>query len=197
MYSNEIKMSDLEEIKLNNWPEMSPFSKIITEYLAKGYTQKQISLLQLSKNSKPTGWVSNKIKFGQIPTLEQWQLICNLFKIENKYDSLVNEYEHKRRYFNNPAKLEEVLNFSQESSISKDFDHDTIKPEKLTRALILTCSKPGDLVVVPFAGSGTECSMSIREARKYQGYEIEKKYVNMAKKRCQIEVQKKRQLELI
>ena len=64
-----------------------------------------------------------------------------------------------------------------------NFDHDTIKPEKLTRILINTCSRKNDLVVVPFAGSGTEMAMSIKEGRKAIGYDIEKKYVDMSNAR--------------
>ena len=49
--------------------------------------------------------------------------------------------------------------------------HPTQKPEDLTRSLILTCSRPNDFVVVPFAGSGTECAMSVKEGRKSIGFE--------------------------
>ena len=64
------------------------------------------------------------------------------------------------------------------------YDHDTVKPETLTRALILTCSRKDDLVVIPFAGSGTECAMAKKENRKYIGFDIEKKYVDMSNNRC-------------
>ena len=93
------------------------------------------------------------------------------------------EYEHLRRPFNNTLKLTDVLRFSQESSVSSQFDHDTVKPEKLTTALIETCSRPGDLVVVPFAGSGTECACSARTGRDFIGYEIEAKHVKTARDR--------------
>jgi DNA modification methylase len=49
--------------------------------------------------------------------------------------------------------------------------------------MINTCSRKNDLVVVPFAGSGTEVAMSIKEGRKAIGYDIEKKYVDMSNKR--------------
>jgi len=67
---------------------------------------------------------------------------------------------------------------------TSNYDHATVKPEKLTRALILTCSRRNDLVFVPFAGSGTECAMAAKEGRKFIGYDIERKYVGMANKRC-------------
>lgn len=63
-----------------------------------------------------------------------------------------------------------------------------MKPEKLTRALILTCSRKNDLVFVPFAGSGTECAMAAREGRRFIGFEIDEKHVKYANKRCQKEL---------
>lgn len=36
-------------------------------------------------------------------------------------------------------------------------DHPTQKPEKLIAKLILASSRPGDIVLDPFVGSGTTC----------------------------------------
>jgi len=36
---------------------------------------------------------------------------------------------------------------------------------------------------VPFAGSGTECAMSVKENRNFVGFEITKKHVDMSNKR--------------
>ena len=67
---------------------------------------------------------------------------------------------------------------------TSNYDHDTIKPEKLTRILINTCSRKNDLVVVPFAGSGTECAMSAKEKRRFVGFEITEKHAKMAQDRA-------------
>lgn len=105
-------------------------------------------------------------------------------ELRAEYEELRKEYEELRRPFNNIFKLKEILNFSNESQkTGAKYDHDTVKPETLTRALILTCSRKNDLVVVPFAGSGTECAMSAFEKRNFIGFDIEKKYVDMANER--------------
>lgn len=78
------------------------------------------------------------------------------------------------------------MRFDQEAHITGKYDHDTCKPETLTRALILTCSRPNDLVFIPFAGSGTEVAMAIKEGRKAIGFDIEEKYVEMGNKRTDI-----------
>jgi len=103
-------------------------------------------------------------------------------------EDLRKEYEDLRRPFNNVFNLQEVLNFSNESQrTGKNYDHDTVKPEKLTRALILTCSRPGDIVFVPFSGSGTECAMAQREGRRYIGFDVCEKYVIIGNERCKKE----------
>ncbi len=67
-----------------------------------------------------------------------------------------------------------------------EYDHPTVKPEMLARTLILTSSRKNDLVLIPFAGSGTEVSMAIKEGRKAIGFDIEPKYVEMGNKRTEI-----------
>ena len=101
-----------------------------------------------------------------------------------EYEALRTEYEALRRPFENIFKLQEIITYGNEATkTGVKYEHDTCKPEKLTRALILTCSRKNDLVIVPFAGSGTEVAMSIKEGRKSIGFDIEKKYVDMSNAR--------------
>jgi site-specific DNA-methyltransferase (adenine-specific) len=95
---------------------------------------------------------------------------------------LIKEYEELRRPFNNYLHLGDVIRLPNYET--SDYDHDTIKPEKLTRILITTCSRENDLVIVPFAGSGTECAMSAKEKRNFIGYEITEKHAKMAQDRA-------------
>jgi site-specific DNA-methyltransferase (adenine-specific) len=105
--------------------------------------------------------------------------------LRQEYEVLRQEYEVLRRPFNNIYKLTDVLKFSQESHITKDYDHPTQKPMKLTRALIQTCSRQNDLVVIPFAGSGTELVALIEENRRFIGCEIDAEYYEIAKGRIE------------
>lgn len=122
-------------------------------------------------------------------TKEMYQKLQNWCKpyLTKEYEELRKEYEELRRPFNNVFNLQEVLNFSNEAvEVGNKYDHDTVKPETLTRALILTCSRENDLVIVPFAGSGTECAMSAKENRPFIGYEITKKHAEMSQKRADL-----------
>lgn len=100
-----------------------------------------------------------------------------------EYEDLRAEYELRRRPFNNDLFLGDVIRIPNYET--SNYDHDTIKPEKLTRILIRTCSRENDLVVVPFAGSGTECAMSVKEKREFIGYEITEKHVKISNDRVQ------------
>ena len=106
-------------------------------------------------------------------------------ELRKEYEELRKEYEELRRPFNPTEKYKmDVLRVSQEGHITGKYDHDTVKPEKLTRILITTCSRENDLVVVPFAGSGTECAMSAKEKRPFVGYEITEKHAKIAQDRA-------------
>lgn len=135
-----------------------------------------------SAKSNANNILSNKESKPQFITEPQYNLIDNVKKIP--YNELKNMLLERKRVFNNYLGLFDVVKFSQETNKSALYDHETIKPEALTRALILTCSRENDLIVVPFAGSGTECAMSAKENRNFVGFDIEHKFVEMSNKRC-------------
>lgn len=158
------------------------------EFERAGVTNKEIANLFPSATGGLTGCVSNWLTGANVITKEQYLKIREYLNgeyLRAEYEYLRAEYEDLRRPFYNILKLEEVLEFSQEGHKTKDFDHETVKPEKLTRALILICSRENDLVLAPFAGSGTECAMAAKENRRFIGFDIEKKYVDMANKRAE------------
>jgi len=123
-----------------------------------------------------------KEMYLKLQTTGYWQKEYE--ELRKEYEELRKEYEELRRPFANYFKLQEIFRFSNEAvKTGAKYDHDTVKPETLTRALIMTCSRVNDLVVVPFAGSGTECAMSAKENRNFVAYEITKKHVDMSNKR--------------
>ena len=174
----------------------NPFSKYLKEEFKKAnVTNKKISKLFPSKTGGLTGCVSNWLNGDNVITQEQYLKIRNFLNnkyllkeyedLRREYEDLRREYEDLRRAFNNIHKLQEVFNFSNEAQrTGAKYKHATPKPETLTRALIQTCSRKGDLVLVPFAGSGTECAMAAKEGREFIGFDIEPKYVDMSNERC-------------
>lgn len=61
--------------------------------------------------------------------------------------------------------------------------HPTTKPVKLMQYLILLGSQIGDVILDPFAGSGTTCVASKLEDRKYIGIEMDPEYFEIMKAR--------------
>ncbi len=55
-------------------------------------------------------------------------------------------------------------------------EHTAVYPDELVRRIIELCSQPGDLVLDPFAGSGTTLSTANRLGRTWIGYELNKDY---------------------
>ena len=61
--------------------------------------------------------------------------------------------------------------------------HPTQKPEALLARVILSSSKPGDVVLDPFCGSGTTGAMAKRLSRAFIGFEREREYADAARAR--------------
>lgn len=62
-------------------------------------------------------------------------------------------------------------------------DHPTQKPLAISRRIVDRFSNPNDLVVVPFAGSGTECLAASISGRRFIGFELNPTYVALANRR--------------
>jgi site-specific DNA-methyltransferase (adenine-specific) len=195
LYSNEVIRTGLEEIQ-NNQSLYRPIRDYFLEQkMNSKLTFKQINEQCFSSASNGGGMASNILtsyKDGwSFPTKEKYEALQAIGlcpkpydELRQSYDELRQSYEELRRPFDNSNRLTDVMKFSQEGHKTGQYDHDTVKPEMLSRALILTCSKKGDLVFVPFAGSGTECAMSAKEGRDFIGFDVVAKYCKMSNDRA-------------
>src|SRR3954465_10647812 len=61
--------------------------------------------------------------------------------------------------------------------------HPTQKPESLLYRVLLACTKPGDVVLDPFFGTGTTGAVARRLGRDWIGIEREQRYVDVARAR--------------
>lgn len=64
-------------------------------------------------------------------------------------------------------------------------------PEELVRPCILAGSEPGDIVLDPFAGSGTTGVVAVQEGRDFIGIDLNPEYVKMAETRICNAVQRR------
>ena len=192
MYSNEVDKTGLQEIQ-NNQTLYKPIRDYFLEQKQNcNYTFKQINEECFGSASNGGGMASNILtsyKDGwTFPTKEKYEALQKIGlchkpyeELKTEYEELKAEYEELRRPFNNERFYGDVIRIPNYET--GNHEHDTPKPEKLTREIILISSRPNDLILVPFAGSGTECAMAIKENRNFIGFEINEKHANYGNKR--------------
>ena len=71
----------------------------------------------------------------------------------------------------------------REKDANGDKAHPTQKPEALLYRILLACTKPGDVVLDPFFGTGTTGAVAKRLGRKWIGIERERAYIEVARAR--------------
>ena len=71
-------------------------------------------------------------------------------------------------------------------SMPENTDHPTQKPEKLLAKIILASTNPGDLILDPFAGSGTSAVVAKKLGRRFVAIESNEDYCLLAAKRLDI-----------
>lgn len=181
-YSKEVNKTGLEKIKhdLNNFAGLRAYFAELQKLI--GATKKQI-IDDIGQRADHC--FRHSSAQWDLPTSETYSDIISFYRLDGmrEYEEQRREYEEQRRYFKNPWAYTDVLDFSQEAHITGGFDHDTKKPETLTRCLILASSRKGSRVLVPFSGSGTEMAMAIKEGRQAIGFDINPKYVDMTNER--------------
>ena len=203
MYSNEVNQTGLERIKLdvNNFQTLRNHFKEMHEWVDVSKRE----LIQRVGQRVDHCFRYNSTQWD-LPTLETFNELIQQFKINEwdsfreyedlrrEYEDLRREYEDLRRPFDNFNNFGDVIHLPNYDG--GKYKHPTIKPEALTRALILTCSKEKDLILIPFAGSGTECVVSKKENREFIGFEIDEKYHAVAMQRLSDQEEKSNQTSL-
>ena len=81
-----------------------------------------------------------------------------------------------------------IIDIAKEHDVNKQF-HPTQKPVDLLRYLVLTYTNEGDTVLDNCMGSGTTAIACIKERRHFIGFELKKKYYDIAQRRIALERQ--------
>ncbi|MGB9590007.1 MAG: site-specific DNA-methyltransferase, partial [Candidatus Hydrothermia bacterium] len=108
-------------------------------------------------------------------------------------DELGRRYKHykhpngkyHRQYLDEmeSMRLRDVWEISTIQSWDEKLPFETQKPEALLKRIILASSKPGDLVLDAFCGSGTTCAVAEKLGRRWIGIDISRFAIHTTRKR--------------
>ncbi|MCX2682958.1 site-specific DNA-methyltransferase [Campylobacter sp. MIT 21-1685] len=119
--------------------------------------------------------MAQKVKEGTF--VQNWQ----------KYKlGLINTKESLDGKF--PSNVMEVSKHTRKSESNMKIEHLTPKPVRLISHLIRLFTQEGQVILDPFMGSGSHIIAALQTKRRCIGYEIEKKYFEIAKQRIEKEV---------
>jgi adenine-specific DNA-methyltransferase len=127
----------------------------------------------------------------QLPTEAHYEAMRRLFNargddyLRREYDDLRAEFEELRRpFFARPdAPYTDVWTFPTVSTYPGK--HPAEKPLEMMRHIVTISSKPGAVVLDPFAGGGTTLAAAKLEGRQYIGCDLDWAYVQRARKRIE------------
>jgi site-specific DNA-methyltransferase (adenine-specific) len=139
-----------------------------------------------------TGWKNNSEDIWFCTVSENYHFDVDAVKLKRRVIAPYRTTEKNPKDWENAA--EGNYRYTHPSNIWTDLtipfwsmpentDHPTQKPEKLLAKIILASSKPGDLVLDPFLGSGTTSVVAKKLGRKYIGIEADEVYCCLAEKR--------------
>ena len=143
----------------------------------------------------PEHWFTRKSQW-QLPSWERYGQLRALFNakggdflrreyddLRQEYDDLRREYDDLRRAFSVEERQSDVFSIVVDSGIGVRLGHPTVKHLPLIRQLVRATTRPGDLVVDCFAGSGTTGIAALAEGRRFAGCELDAKYYDIACRR--------------
>lgn len=96
--------------------------------------------------------------------------------LRREYDRLRREYESLRRPFSVTATVPYSDVWSFNTSCSEGSYHPAQKPLALMRHIIYSSTRPGDLILDPFMGSGTTGVACLQTGRRFVGIERDPAY---------------------
>jgi len=119
-----------------------------------------------------------------------WQSAVNpILRDQHEYIIVLSKGDFKRRKTGEDTiTREEFLEFTKSiwrfpPESAKKVGHPAPFPEELPYRCIQLYTFKGDIVLDPFVGSGTTCVAALKTGRHFIGIEIEKKYVEIARRR--------------
>lgn len=119
-------------------------------------------------------------------------LSCRYFTHATETILWAAKNKKSRHYFNYPLmktmnggkQMQSLWSIKAPGPTEKTYGkHPTQKPLQLLERIVLASTRPGDIVLDPFNGSGTTGLAAVKDKRKFIGIELEKNYLEVSIKR--------------
>ena len=116
-------------------------------------------------------------KTNPVPTCNNKYLSDTEYLLYFRKDGvpMYGTYQTKKKYYFTPTNKKD----------KQLYGHPTVKPLDIISNLIINSSQEGDIVLDPYFGSGTTAVACLNTDRNFIGFEIEKKYFDIAKDRIE------------
>jgi site-specific DNA-methyltransferase (adenine-specific) len=154
------------------------------------YPEETINLLPLAMKSKCeeiVTWVYNSNTGKQSRLISWWGCKPDFRKVTQPYknpnDKRIQKLIERGK---TGSKIYDWWEINQVKNVSKEKTiHPCQIPEEVIRRIILTTAKENELIIDPFAGSGTTLKVAKNLGFEYLGFEIDKQYIEIIKNRLQ------------
>ena len=121
------------------------------------------------------------------PTWEQYEAAATFLPLRRQYEELRRQYEELRRQYEELRRrhvpvannFTDLWLYSPILAGSRERVHCCQKPDRMIQDMITTSTRPGELVLDPFAGSGTTGVAAMRTGRRAVLIEQDEKYCDI------------------
>lgn len=166
----------------------------------------------LTLNAKIVWYQPSRLAQGRVNYTNNYDIItyftkgkAKIFNLDDIRVPQLVELEHRKRCENVPSVVNgkfgktkfnkkgknpgdvwgdiKQLTYKSKELLSREFLHTIQKPKKLIERIVKANSNEGDLILDPFAGTGTTLVVCQKLKRKYIGFEIDGKLVPICEER--------------
>jgi len=127
--------------------------------------------------------------YWQLPTKPRYEWLQRLFGagfFVRTYEDIREEYERLRRpFYATEDFCADVWRFAPVRAVRGQEKHRCEKPIEMMKSIVLASSRPGDIVLDCFSGSGSTGEAALANGRRFLGCDMDPKWMMNTTLRCQ------------
>lgn len=186
-YNQEYHYAGYEDkMEIDEYGEMMRLAFGDTKSVVIHYPEETINILGkvLGECEQVVSWVYPSNTAKQSRLISWWNCKPDFTKIPQAYKNPTDKRIAKRIAEGKTARSYDWWEINQVKNVSKkENSHPCPIPLEVAKRIILSTTKKEDMVIDPFAGSGTICLAAKELGRDFIGIEISPEYVEIARKR--------------